>query len=300
MTKVLIVGPAWVGDMVMSQCLFKLLKEREKDIHIEVLAPKWSLPLTAKMPEVSAGIPLPLQQGELQLMQRYRLGKSLRGMQYDQAIILPNSFKSALPAWFGHIPKRTGWCGELRFGLLNDMRFLDKKRYPLMIERFMALGLAPKKTIPKPYPLPELTVTPEDRIKVLKKFNLKLPTRPILALAPGAEFGIAKRWPATYFAEIALEKLRAGWEVFIFGSSKDESTAETIMHHTDKQCVNFTGKTTLAEAIDLLSYASALVSNDSGLMHIGAALKKPLIAIYGPTSAAFTPPPIAPSRNLKS
>jgi heptosyltransferase-2 len=288
--KILMVGPAWVGDMVMAQSLFKLIKNNHPATVIDVLAPAWSLPLLSRMPEVNSGISMPLTHGQLNLRQRYQLGKSLRPAHYDQAILLPNSLKSGLIPFFANIPKRTGWRGEMRFGLLNDLRHLDKKRYPLMIERFMALGLAAGEQLSGNYPLPALTYTATTQAAALANHQLSHPTKPVLALCPGAEFGPAKRWPEEYYAQVANDKLAQGWDVWILGSPKDNIAAEKIMALTDGRCVNLTGRTSLVEAVDLLSLAHAVVSNDSGLMHIAAALNKPLIAIYGPTSTTFTPP----------
>jgi heptosyltransferase-2 len=288
--KILIVGPAWVGDMVMAQCLFKLLRQRDPTVLIDVLAPAWSLPLLARMPEVSSAIIMSLGHGQLGLLERFRLGKRLRANKYDQAIVLPNSFKSALALWWAKIPRRTGWRGEIRFIVLNDVRHLDKLRYPLMIERFMALGLECNETLPSVYPLPELQISLASQTAALERHQLTYPTHPVLALCPGAEFGPAKQWPEEYYAEVANAKLKEGWQVWIFGSPKDNVTAERIMQLTAHRAINLAGKTKLEEAVDLLSLASVIVSNDSGLMHIGAALHKPLVAIYGPTSASFTPP----------
>ena len=288
--NILIVGPAWVGDMVMAQCLFKLLKEREPTVTIDVLAPAWSLPLLARMPEVSSTIAMPIDHGQLKLLSRYRLGKSLHAKKYDQAIILPNSFKSALIPFFANIPKRTGWIGEMRFFILNDARCLDKKRYPLMIERFIALGLPRNAILPKEYPLPALQISSNSQSATLTRFQLTKPARPVLALCPGAEFGPAKRWPENYYAEIANAKSSEGWDVWLFGSEKDRTVTDDIMKLTQQRCIDFAGRTTLEEAIDLLALSSVVVSNDSGLMHVSAALKKPLVAIYGPTPAGFTPP----------
>lgn len=288
--KILIIGPAWVGDMVMAQCLFKLLKQRDPNVIIDVLAPSWSLPLLARMPEVAEAIVMPLGHGRLGLRQRYQIGKSLREKNYQQAIVLPNSFKSALIPWFANIPVRTGWRGEMRYGLLNDVRVLDKTRYPLMIEQYMALGLPANQMLPDEYPLPQLDISIQTRDLALKNHHLTQTEQPVLALCPGAEFGPAKRWPEEYYAEVANEKLAAGWQVWLFGSLKDQPVTEKIMQLTHQRCIDLAGKTRLEEAVDLLSLASAVVSNDSGLMHIAAALRKPLVAVYGPTSAAFTPP----------
>ena len=290
MRKVCIIGPAWVGDMVMAQTLFMLLKQRDPDIMIDVLAPPWSAPLLKRMPEVSSFIEMPMTHGELKLRERYNFGKKLREKHYDQAIILPNSFKSALIPWWADIPLRTGWARELRGVLLNDVRRLNKKRYPLMIERFMALGLRAMDTIiPKPYPIPRLQMMVTSQEAVLTKYHLEM-KYPVLALCPGAEFGPAKRWPEEYFARVAEAKLNEGWQVWLMGSIKDQTVTMEIMKQTAGRCVNLAGRTTLEEAIDLLSLSTCVVSNDSGLMHVAAALDKPLIALYGPTSPDFTPP----------
>jgi len=290
--NILIIGPSWVGDMVMAQTLFQCLKLQHPECAIDVLAPEWSRPILERMPEVRQALSFPLAHGALELGTRRRIGKSLAG-QYDQAIVLPNSLKSALVPFFAGIPKRTGWRGELRFGLLNDVRTLDKARYPLMIERFMALAYAPGTELTQPYPRPALRIEPASRDAALAKFGLEL-DRPVLALCPGAEFGESKRWPAEHYAEVAEALIRLGWQVWLFGSKKDhpvgESIRERLIPGFREESVNLSGETSLAEAIDLLSCAKAVVSNDSGLMHVAAALARPLVAVYGSTSPGFTPP----------
>ncbi|WP_339515889.1 lipopolysaccharide heptosyltransferase II [Pseudomonas sp. RL_15y_Pfl2_60] len=290
--KILIVGPSWVGDMVMAQTLFQCLKVRYPDCEIDVLAPDWSRPILERMPEVRNALSFPLGHGVLQLATRRKIGKSLKG-QYDQAILLPNSLKSALVPFFAGIAKRTGWKGEMRYGLLNDVRTLDKERYPLMIERFMALAFEPGAELPKPYPRPLLQIDPVSRDAALAKFGLSL-DRPVLALCPGAEFGEAKRWPSEHYAKVAELKIRAGWQVWLFGSKNDHAVGEDIRSRLipglREEVSNLSGDTSLAEAIDLLSCAQAVVSNDSGLMHVAAALGRPLVSVYGSTSPQFTPP----------
>lgn len=290
--KILIVGPSWVGDMVMAQTLFVCLKQRHPDCEIDVLAPEWSRPILERMPEVRAALSFPLGHGVLDIASRRRIGKSLAG-QYDQAILLPNSLKSALVPFFADIPLRTGWKGEMRYGLLNDIRTLDKDRYPLMIERFMALAYNKGAEIPKPYPQPRLVIDEASRAAALAKFGLSL-DRPVLALCPGAEFGEAKRWPAEHYAKVAEIKIRAGWQVWLFGSKNDHPGGEEIRNRLipglREEVVNLAGQTSLAEAIDLMSAAGAVVSNDSGLMHVAAALNRPLVGVYGSTSPQFTPP----------
>lgn len=290
MSRILIVGPAWVGDMVMAQSLFKLLKLKQPETYLDVLAPAWSLPLLARMPEVAKAIPFPIQHGRLQLLTRYQLGKTLQQVGYDRAIVLPNSFKSALVPWLAKIPHRTGWRGEMRYMVLNDRRRLDKKRYPRMVERFLALGLASGESLPSPYPLPSLTVSALTQQAVKQKYHLMSLTQPVVVLCPGAEYGTSKRWPPAYYAAVAREKIKEGWEVWILGSNNDQKIAQEIMLQTSQKCINFCGSTTLEEAIDILSLATVVISNDSGLMHIASALQKRLIVIYGSTSPVFTPP----------
>jgi len=290
--NILIIGPSWVGDMVMAQTLFACLKQRHGECQIDVLAPEWSRPILERMPEVREALSFPVGHGALEMATRRRIAQGLRG-RYDQAIVLPNSLKSALVPFFAGIPKRTGWRGEMRFGLLNDIRKLDKARYPLMIERFMALAFEPGATLPEPYPQPALRIEAQSREAALAKFELSL-DRPVLALCPGAEFGESKRWPAEHFAKVAELKIRQGWQVWLFGSKNDREVGEDIRARLipglREEAINLSGETSLAEAIDLLSCAEAVVSNDSGLMHVAAAVARPLVAVYGSTSPAFTPP----------
>ncbi len=289
--RILIIGPAWVGDMVMAQALFILLKREDPHCIIDVLAPAWTNPLLARMPEVSESFDMPIGHGQLRLGDRNKLGQQLRNI-YQQAIVLPNSLKSALIPWFANIPVRTGWRGEMRFVLLNDIRLLNKRTYPLMVERFLALGLPAGAKVPTDIK-PKL-IADEARIpQLLSEFQLHC-EKPILVLCPGAEFGPAKQWPNKHYAEVAKEKMSKGWQVWIMGSEKDVPVAECIRNEmNESELPNLfilAGKTDLSQAIDLMSVSDAVVSNDSGLMHIAAALHRPLVAVYGSTSPEFTPP----------
>ena len=290
--RVLVIGPSWVGDMVMAQSLFRQLKA-QSDCSIDVLAPAWSRALLDRMPEVSASLELPFVHGQLDFPGRYRLGKSLRKAGYDQAIVLPNSFKSALPAVFARIPRRTGWRGEARGMLLNDCRVLDTRNYPLMVQRFVALALDPGAALPQVLPRPRLQTETGSVSQTLE--SLKLDTdRPVLALCPGAEFGDAKQWPAAHYAAVASSRLAEAWQIWLLGSARDSAVAQEVLEHVPAHlrphCHDLTGTTTLGQAIDLLSVAQAVVSNDSGLMHVAAALDRPLVVLYGSTSSDFTPP----------
>lgn len=288
--KILIIGPSWVGDMVMAQSLFRLLKQNNPELVLDVLAPAWTFSVLTCMPEVNQAIEMPINHGELKLAERYRIGKRLRANHYDQAIVLPNSLKSAFIPWVANIPVRTGWVGEMRYGLLNDIRKLDKSRYGLMIEQYMALGLPKDASLPKPYLYPQFTVTLETQQQTLARHKPIWRGRKILALGAGAEFGPSKRWPPEYYAEVAKQKMKDGWDVWLFGSPKDKAITDQVMALTDNQCENLAGRLQLSESITFMSLANAAVTNDSGLMHIAAALNKPLIAVYGSTSPRFTPP----------
>ena len=288
--KILVVGAAWVGDMVLAQSLFKLIKRRDPGIEIDVLAPPWTLPLLQRMPEVHEALQLPFQHGQLKLAARYRLARTLRDRSYDQAIVLPNSLKSALIPFWAKIPLRTGYVGEWRWGLLNDARYLDKIKLPMTVQRFVALGLEKGAALPSAPLHPHLAVTGSGVEMALTRLNLERPAVPVLALCPGAEYGPAKRWPVEYYAEIARVKLAQGWQVWLFGSEKDSEITAALRALAGPECVDLAGRTTLAEAIDLLSLADLAVSNDSGLMHVAAALGRRLVAIYGSSDPGFTPP----------
>lgn len=286
----------------MAQSLFKVLKRNHPDSILDVVAPEWSRPLLERMPEINNSFVLSIGHGELNLKLRYQLAKTLQPKHYDQAFILPSSWKSALIPCWAKIPIRTGYRGEMRWGLINDIRILDKKQLPRMVERFIALADEKDKPPPNPSetPIPLLNTLQQNVENALKKFSIKInASQPILALCPGAEFGPSKRWPEEYFAEVAKQKLKEGWAVWLFGSKNDMKVSHLIQTQTQQACLDFTGKTSLGEAIDLLSLVQTVVSNDSGLMHIAAALGRPLIAVYGSTDPGFTPPLNAESKIIK-
>ena len=276
--------------MVMAQSLFMVLKQRQPDCTIDVLAPGWSRPLLDRMPEVSDTIEMPLGHGKLELGKRRQLGHELRDRQYGQAILLPNSLKSAIVPFSANIPLRTGWRGEYRYILVNDIRLLDKQRLTKTVQRFVALALPPDQIDLPPIPAPQLTVEADSVAAARTAHQLTDEQKPILALCPGAEYGPAKRWPESYYGVLAEEYIEQGWQVWLFGSEKDRAVCEAINGATQGHCHDLSGRTSLAEAVDLLSLANAVVSNDSGLMHVAAALNRPLVAIYGSSDPDFTPP----------
>ncbi|MGR8931177.1 MAG: lipopolysaccharide heptosyltransferase II [Gammaproteobacteria bacterium] len=296
--KILVIGPSWVGDMVMAQSLFIALTQEHHDCSIDVVAPPWSLQLLQRMPEINRAIAMPVGRGQFNLSKRIGLGQSLRDSHYHQAIVLPNSWKSALVPFFAGIPLRTGYLGELRWGLLNDVRKLDKKRLPMTVQRFVALAFDEKDVNSPDYPLPKLHIAATQRQAVVDKFALAGQDK-ILALCPGAEYGPAKRWPVYHFAEVAKTAHRNGWRVWLFGSEKDRAVANEINALSENICLNLAGNTSLAEAVDAMSLVNAVVSNDSGLMHVAAALEKKVIAVYGSSDPNFTPP-LHPSAQIIS
>ncbi|WP_142811144.1 lipopolysaccharide heptosyltransferase II [Tepidiphilus olei] len=288
--QILIIGPSWVGDMILAQSLFKLLKQQDEHCAIDVAAPAWTLPLLERMPEVRQAIALPFRHGKLDLWQRIRLGRALRAQGYAQAIVLPNSFKSAILPFVAGIPRRTGFRGEMRYGLLNDLRLLDTARLPMTVQRFVALGLPPGAPLPDPLPRPSLIASPGGALQALHCLGREQPDRPVLGLCPGAEYGPAKRWPEEHYAAVARWALEQGHEVWLFGSAKDAPVTRAIDHLSGNRCLDLGGKTRLGEAIDLMSLCAAVVSNDSGLMHVAAALDRPLVALYGSSDPNHTPP----------
>lgn len=293
--KYLIIGPSWIGDMIMANSLFRLLKLQNPECVIDVLAPAWSHPVLERMPEVRRSIVMPVKHGVFDIKTRYQLGKSLRGEKYNQAIVLPNSWKSALIPFFACIPKRTGWRGEWRYGLLNDVRILDKKQYPLMVQRYLALGIVEAGLVPAHYQnyYPQLKIHSSTREVALKKHDIST-EKPLLILCPGAQYGSSKRWLTEYFSKVAVYYLNKNWQVAILGGKDEKNLADKIKMDCHAALamtspIDLT-ETTLAEAIDLMSLADVVVSNDSGLMHVASALDRDTIAIYGSSSPDFTPP----------
>jgi heptosyltransferase-2 len=285
---ILVVGPSWVGDMVMAQALFMRLRQLHPHAAIDVLAPGWSLPILRRMPEVRAGIELPLGHGAFGFGVRHRIGHQLRAKNYAQAIVLPGSWKSALVPFFAGIPRRTGYRREFRYGLLNDLRPLDKTLLPTTAQQFLALGEEHAPAQAPPVPEPRLRADPA-RIAALKQQLGLDAERPAVALMPGAEYGPAKRWPPEYFAELAGRLAANGRQVWVLGSAKEQDLGASIAQnrpHIHDLC----GRTQLADVVDLLGGAEAAVSNDSGLMHVAAAVGTRLVALYGSSSPKMTPP----------
>lgn len=280
--------------MVMAQALFKTLKQREPERAFDVLAPEWSLPIVARMPEIRQGIASETGHGEIGLGKRRRIASHLKTAGYDRAIVLPRSFKSALIPWLAGIPSRTGFRGESRLLLLNDRRPFDRNVLDQTVKRFVALGLEKGEALPGELPFPSLTISRENQARVLTALGLDR-EQPVVAMMPGAEYGPAKCWPHEYFAELALKLRQGGYAVWILGSAKDMAAGETIA--AGSGAVNLCGKTSLEDVIDVLAACEQAVSNDSGLMHIAAAVGIHVHGLYGSSSSKFTPP-LTKSRDI--
>ena len=293
--RVLIVAQAWVGDLVLSQSLYKAMKRREAGVEIDVIAPAWAAPLLGRMREVSRAVEMPLAHGELGLRARRRLGRELRGV-YDQAVVLPRSLKAALVPWFARVPRRTGFRGEMRYGLINDVRPFDAAAMPRIVDRFVFLG-QPRGVAPGACdaPAPELRVDEERAAACVRELALNL-QKPVLALMPGAAFGKSKQWPPAHFAGVADRYAAEGWQTWLFGSSGDRPLAREVARAASSPITDLCGRTGLADVADLMSLASFAVTNDSGLMHVAAAVGCPLVAMYGATSPHYTPPMLPASR----
>lgn len=273
MPRVLVVAPNWIGDALMAQPLLARLHEKIPDLQLDVLAPEWVAPLVRRMPEVDDVIAVPFRHGGLQLRSRWRLGRSLRSRAYRQAIVLPNTWKSALVPFFADIPVRSGYVGESRYGLLN---LLYKDGGAPMPLHYARLSEPPGRQPKEPLPSPRLRVAPHEIESARRRFGL--PAR-YVALCPGAEYGPAKRWP--YFPPLSE---RLAQPAVILGSANDAEAAQGI------RGTNLVGKTSLDEAISILAGAAFVVSNDSGLMHVAAALGRPQLALFGSSSPLHTPP----------
>ena len=284
-SSTLVVAPSWVGDMVMSQPLITYLAQQDPSGTVDILAPAWTAGLCERLPGSGIIIPSPFAHGAFQWTERRRLAKQIAQHHYTQAYVLPNSFKSALIPWLAGITKRIGYVGEWRYGLLNRPLKLDKQARPRLVDRYFDLAQSGIASAPEP----QIQARSDTLSGLYEKLGLITPGRTLI-LCPGAEYGPAKRWPAHHFAALARHYLDQGWALWVLGSQKDHAVAELIAAQSGQGIRNLCGKTNLAEAIDLMASATAVVSNDSGLMHVAAALGKPMVAVFGSSSAAFTPP----------
>ncbi|MDQ5903940.1 MAG: heptosyltransferase, partial [Pseudomonadota bacterium] len=285
--KALIVAPSWIGDTVMAHPLFVRLHEHSPGLELHALAPRWVAPVLQRMPEIAGVINSPFGHGDLSLKARWRLARTLAAQNFDRVYVLPNSLKSALVPFMAGIPERIGFTGESRLGLINRRHTLDKAALPEMAERFAQLAEPVSAPLPRPLPLPKLVSTPAQQAATFATIGLARPEK-LVVFCPGAEYGPAKRWPTRHFATLAKELAARGYTIWSLGSPKDASVGDEIA--AQGPALNLCGKTSLEQAIDLIAAADFVVCNDSGLMHVAAAVGRPLTALYGSSSPGFTPP----------
>ena len=283
MKKILIICPNWIGDIIMSQSLLKELKNQEPDTLIDVLGPSWSLEITSRMTEVNKQIIFENRHKKLDFWKRIFFAKKLKKENYHLAIILPLSLKSALIPFIAGIPLRRAYLGESRFFLINQC---IKKKELRRVDEYLNLASFPYKKHSLNFP--SLSVNKSSAQKLKKKYLSQ--SKEALILCPGAAKGPSKQWPAHYFAEIATYYANKNYEIIILGSKADLEISNAIQKFSNNICVNLCGKTSLNETCDILSLAKIVISNDSGLMHLSAALQIPQVAIYGSTSPKKNPP----------
>lgn len=287
--RYLIIGPSWIGDMVMAQSLFITLKQQHPDCLIDIIAPQWSLPILKRMPEVNEGIAINVAHGEFSFFQRRKLGLSLKSKKYTHAIVIPRSWKSALIPYFAGVPVRTGYKGEMRYGLLNDIRLLDRSVLKQTVQRYVAHAFPKNHETAPPVPFPKLQIDKKNQSRLLAELGLK-EDKEVLCMMPGAEYGPAKQWPLECYAKLAKVMIDVGWQVWVLGSDKDVAAGEKIISGLKKDAYNLCGKTQLVDTVDLLACAKSVVSNDSGLMHVAAAVGVEVNVIYGSSTPEYTPP----------
>ena len=292
--RILIVAPNWLGDSIMAQPLLTLLKAKTGAL-IDVIAVPAVAPVFRRMIEVARVIEADFRHGALDMKARWKLGRSLRlnqagQPQYAQSYVLPNSWKSALVPFFADVPVRVGYAGEARVGLIDVRHPNPKKgaaREP-MAPFYARLADLPGKAVPE---LPEPFLLTDPLRVIAAKVNLGLrPTQNLVALCPGAEYGPAKRWPAEYFAEVAGKLKARGYTPIVLGAQGDVPAGLTIEQLSAGAAINLAGKTTLDDAINLIAGSRAVITNDSGLMHVAAALGTPQLALFGSSSPEHTPP----------
>jgi heptosyltransferase-2 len=293
--RILVIAPNWIGDAVMSQPVLAAIKSSYPNAVIDVLATPWVAPVYRACSEVAELIEADLRHGQLQWSLRRALAAKIKKRNYASCYVLPNSLKSALIPWLANIPVRIGYQGELRRFLLTETKANSPKtqRIP-MVEHYASL-CAPSgnlsATIPPPHLTPSASAQEATRTRLLVA---SIQTDALVVLCPGAEYGPSKRWPASHFSALAQSILKAKptAAVVLLGGPSDRAIGDTIVSASDSQgrIFNWCGATSLDEAIAIISLCSKVVSNDSGLMHISAALQVPQVAIFGSSDPNHTPP----------
>ena len=291
--RTLVISPNWIGDAVMAQPLLRLLKQAHPERAIDVLAPPQVVPVWRRIREADHIMVTPFRHRALQLGERLKTARQLRKRGYRDAYVLPNTLKYALIPWLARIPRRVGYKGEMRYGMVNVMHHDDSPPRS-MVPFYAALAREPELPLPGQLLRPSLVVASEESDAVARQLDLS-PERPLVAFAPGAEFGVAKRWPAAHYAQLAarVAATMPGVQITLMGSVNDVETCEQVLVQSglaDGVVRNLAGRTSLDDAIALLARARAVVSNDSGLLHIASALNRPVVALYGSTDPDYAPP----------
>ena len=277
-SPILVVPYLWIGDFVRCHSVVRLLKARFPNRPVDVLASTLCAPLTEYMPGLRRAVVVDLPRKRPAFAQQFALARRLKRENYGSALIMPRTWKSALAPFFAGIPERTGFFGEVRLLLLNDLRY-GERRLPRMVDRCAALALPPRAELPLEWPMPELKV-PRGEVEMWLRERGLAGDRPVVALAPGA-VGPSKRWPAGAYAVLVRNLLDSGLAVWVVGGPQEKNLAKEIIGETSAR--DLTG-TDLRNAVLALAAAAIAVSNDSGLLHVGAALGTPSIGIFGPTS----------------
>jgi heptosyltransferase II len=278
---VIIVPYVWIGDFVRCHSVVKLLRAKSPDQPIDIVSSTLCAPLADYMPGVRRAIVVDLPRGRLGLALQRKLASLLQGEKYGQAIVMSRKWKAALPPWLAGIPLRTGFAGEFRFGLLNDVR-LGESKLPRMIDQMGALALPKDAPIPAEWPLPELKIPSQEISAWPAQRGLAEEQHPIITLSPGA-VGAGKAWPSRHYAELARALTADGVSIWVLGGPDETFIAKEIAAAGGSHVRDLTG-TDLRNAILAVAAADAAVTNDSGLMHVSAAIGTPTIAIFGPTS----------------
>lgn len=299
MHGILIIAPNWIGDAVMTQPLLASIKAQHPTSHIDILASTWVAPIYRACSEVNDVIEAKFEHKQLQWGLRKELARELAVKKYQACFVLPNSFKSALIPWLANIPFRIGYRGEMRFGFINlSLDNPSKESRPPMVEHYLQLSHLWNRDQPSSVSnaiAPKLNVSLMANQSVQTKLaDAHINQANIYVICPGAEYGPTKRWPTSHFAQLAQEIITSNLnnQVVLLGSKGDYSSAQEIysLASQDSRIHNWCGNTSLDEAIALIDRSKAVISNDSGLMHIAAALKTPQVAIFGSSDPAHTPP----------
>jgi heptosyltransferase II len=291
--RTLVISPNWIGDAVMAQPLLRLLKQAHPERPIDVLAPPQVVPVWRRIQEADQIMETPFRHRALQLGERLKTAQQLRQRGYRDAYVLPNTLKYALIPWLARIPRRVGYKGEMRYGMVNVMHHDDSPPRS-MVPFYAALAREPELPLPGQLARPSLIVAGEETEAVARRLGIDL-ERPLVAFAPGAEFGIAKRWPPAHYGQLAARVADTvpDVQVALLGSPNDLEACEQVQAQAGAASGiirNLAGQTSLDDAIALLARARAVVSNDSGLLHIASALNRPVVALYGSTDPDYAPP----------